>query len=192
MQHPNLYIIAGPNGAGKTTASYNLLPEILHCTNFVNADEIARGLSPFAPETVAIQAGRIMLERIEELLPQGVDFAIETTLAMRSYVQLVRRAQALGYKVHLIFFFLENEEQAIQRVAQRVSNGGHNIPEDDIRRRFKRGIYNLIHLYMPICDSVLVYNNAHGDAILVSEQENANSGLLVYKEEMWNQLMLNI
>lgn len=192
MQHPNLYIIAGPNGAGKTTASYNLLPEILHCTNFVNADEIARGLSPFAPETVAIQAGRIMLERIEELLPQRVDFAIETTLATRSYVQLVRRAQALGYKVHLIFFFLENEEQAIQRVAQRVSNGGHNIPEDDIRRRFKRGIYNLIHLYMPICDSVLVYNNAHGDAILVSEQENANSGLLVYKEEMWNQLMLNI
>ena len=192
MQHPNLYIIAGPNGAGKTTASYNLLPEILRCTNFVNADEIARGLSPFAPETVAIQAGRIMLERIEELLPQGVDFAIETTLATRSYVQLVRRAQALGYKVHLIFFFLENEEQAIQRVAQRVSNGGHNIPEDDIRRRFKRGIYNLIHLYMPICDSVLVYNNAHGDAILVSEQENANSGLLVYKEEMWNQLMLNI
>lgn len=192
MQQPNLYIIAGPNGAGKTTASYNLLPEILHCTNFVNADEIARGLSPFAPETVAIQAGRIMLERIEELLPQRVDFAIETTLATRSYVQLVRRAQALGYKAHLIFFFLENEEQAIQRVAQRVSNGGHNIPEDDIHRRFKRGIYNLIHLYMPICDSVLVYNNAHGDAILVSEQENANSGLLVYKEEMWNQLMLNI
>ena len=192
MQHPNLYIIAGPNGAGKTTASYNLLPEILHCTNFVNADEIARGLSPFAPETVPVQAGRIMLERIEELLPQRVDFAIETTLATRSYVQLVRRAQALGYKVHLIFFFLENEEQAIQRVAQRVSNGGHNIPEDDIRRRFKRGINNLINLYMPICDSVLVFNNAHGDAILVSEQENANSGLLVYKEEMWNQLILNI
>ena len=137
MQHPNLYIIAGPNGAGKTTASYNLLPEVLHCPNFVNADEIARGLSPFAPETVAFQAGRIMLQRIEELLTQRVDFAIETTLATRSYVQLVRRAQALGYKVHLIFFFLENEEQAIQRVAQRVSNGGHNIPEPDIRRRFK-------------------------------------------------------
>ena len=192
MQHPNLYIIAGPNGAGKTTASYNLLPGVLHCTNFVNADEIAHGLSPFAPETVPVQAGRIMLERIEELLPQGVDFAIETTLATRSYVQLVRRAQALGYKVHLIFFFLENEEQAIQRVAQRVSNGGHDIPEDDIRRRFKRGIYNLIHLYMPICDSVLVYNNAHGDAILVSEQETANSDILVYEQEMWNQLMLNI
>ena len=192
MQQPNLYIIAGPNGAGKTTASYNLLPEILHCTNFVNADEIARGLSPFAPETVPVQAGRIMLERIEELLPQRVDFAIETTLATRSYVQLVRRAQAFGYKVHLIFFFLENEEQAIQRVAQRVSNGGHNIPEDDIRRRFKRGIYNLIHLYMPICDSVLVYNNEKTPAKLVARTKNQNDDIELIEPEMWNQLLLKI
>ena len=192
MQHPNLYIIAGPNGAGKTTASFNLLPDVLHCPNFVNADEIARGLSPFAPETVAIQAGRIMLQRIEELLPQKVDFAIETTLATRSYVQLVHRAQAFGYKVHLIFFFLENEEQAIQRVAQRVRNGGHNIPEEDIRRRFKRGIYNLINLYMPICDSVLVYNNAHGDAILAAEQVESCDKIQIYEQKMWNQLLLKI
>jgi predicted ABC-type ATPase len=192
MQHPNLYIIAGPNGAGKTTASFNLLPDVLHCPNFVNADEIARGLSPFAPETVAIQAGRIMLQRIEELLPQKVDFAIETTLATRSYVQLVHRAQALGYKVHLIFFFLENEEQAIQRVAQRVRNGGHNIPEEDIRRRFKRGIYNLINLYMPICDSVLVYNNAHGDAILAAEQVESCDKIQISEQKMWNQLLLKI
>jgi len=192
MQHPNLYIIAGPNGAGKTTASYNLLPDVLHCTNFVNADEIARGLSPFAPETVAIQAGRIMLERIEELLPQRVDFAIETTLATRSYVQLVRRAQALGYKVHLIFFFLENEEQAIQRVAQRVSNGGHNIPEEDIRRRFKRGIYNLINLYMPICDSVLVFNNVKTPTKLVARTTNQNDDIELIEPEMWNQLLLKI
>ena len=140
MQHPNLYIIAGPNGAGKTTASFNLLPDVLHCPNFVNADEIARGLSPFAPETVAFQAGRIMLQRIEELLPQRVDFAIETTLATRSYVQLVHRAQALGYKVHLIFFFLENEEQAKARVAQRVSNGGHNIPERELEAKLSAGL----------------------------------------------------
>lgn len=189
MQHPNLYIIAGPNGAGKTTASYSLLPEILLCTNFVNADEIAHGLSPFAPETVAIQAGRIMLERIEELLPQGVDFAIETTLTTRSYVQLVRRAQKLGYKVHLIFFFLENEEQAIQRVAQRVSNGGHNIPEDNIRRRFKRGIYNLIHLYMPICEMVYVLNNNFVPAKLVAQKTPQLGGLCVYDEAMWEQLI---
>ncbi len=192
MQHPNLYIIAGPNGAGKTTAAYNLLPEVLHCTNFVNADEIARGLSPFAPELVPLQAGRIMLQRIDELLPQKVDFAIETTLATRSYVHLVRRAQALGYKVHLIFFYLENEEQAIARVAQRVSNGGHGIPEVDIRRRFTRGIYNLIHLYMPICDSVLVYNNMKTPAQLVARKKNQAEDVNVVKYEMWNQLIQKI
>ena len=192
MQHPNLYIIAGPNGAGKTTAAYNLLPNILHCPNFVNADEIARGLSPFAPEMVPVQAGRIMLARIEELLPQKVDFAIETTLATRSYAHLVRRAQKIGYKVHLIFFYLENEEQAIQRVAQRVSNGGHNIPEEDIRRRFKRGIYNLVHLYLPICDSVLVYNNAHGEATIVAKKGDAADSIQVYNQDMWNQLLLKI
>ena len=192
MQHPNLYIIARPNGAGKTTASFNLLPDVLHCPNFVNADEIARGLSPFAPELVAFQAGRIMLQRIEELLPQKVDFAIETTLATRSYVQLVHRAQALGYKVHLIFFFLENEEQAIQRVAQRVRNGGHNIPEEDIRRRFKRGIYNLINLYMPICDSVLVYNNVQTPARLVARKQNQVDEVELIETKMWNKLQLKI
>ena len=192
MQHPNLYIIAGPNGAGKTTASFSLLPDVLHCLNFVNADEIARGLSPFASESVAFQAGRIMLQRIDELLPQKVDFAIETTLATRSYVHLVHRAQNLGYKVHLIYFYLENEEQAIQRVAQRVSNGGHNIPEQDIRRRFKRGIYNLLNLYMPICDSVLIYNNAHGEAILVAQSGGVDGSLQIREQEMWNQLKQNI
>ena len=189
MQHPNLYIIAGPNGAGKTTASFNLLPDVLHCPNFVNADEIARGLSPFAPETVAIQAGRIMLQRIEELLPQKVDFAIETTLATRSYVQLVHRAQALGYKVHLIFFFLENEEQAIQRVAQRVRNGGHNIPEEDIRRRFKRGIYNLINLYIPICEVVYVLNNNYIPAKLIAKKSQQVGDLHIYEKAMWEQLI---
>lgn len=192
MQHPNLYIIAGPNGAGKTTASFTLLPEVLHCPNFVNADEIARGLSPFAPETVAFQAGRIMLQRIDELLQQCVDFAIETTLATRSYVQLVRRAQAVGYNVHLIFFYLENEQQAIERVAQRVSNGGHNIPETDIRRRFKRGIYNLLNLYIPICDSVLVYNNVRTPARLVARKKNQVDEIELIETEMWNQLVQKI
>ena len=192
MQHPNLYIIAGPNGAGKTTAAYNLLPDVLHCPNFVNADEIVRGLSPFTPETVSFQAGRIMLQRIDELLPQKVDFAIETTLSTRSYVQLVRRAQALGYRVHLIFFFLENEEQAIARVAQRVSNGGHGIPEEDIRRRFTRGIYNLINLYMPICDSVLVYNNMRTPAQLVARKKTQTSAIDVIESEMWKQLIQKI
>ena len=164
----------------------------MHCPNFVNADEIARGLSPFAPETVAFQAGRIMLARIEELLPQKVDFAIETTLATRSYVQLVHRAQALGYKVHLIFFCVENEEQAIARVAQRVSNGGHNIPEADIRRRFKRGIYNLLNLYMPICDSALVYNNIKSPAQIIAKKKNPIENIEIIEREMWNKLLEKI
>lgn len=189
MQHPNLYIIAGPNGAGKTTASFSLLPDVLHCLNFVNADEIARGLSPFAPKSVAIQAGKIMLQRIDELLLQGVDFAIETTLATRSYVQLVHRAQQLGYKVHLIFFALENEEQAIQRVAQRVSNGGHNIPEQDIRRRFKRGIANLLHLYMPICEIVYIVNNNSVPAQLIAQKTPHLGSLRVFEDAMWKHLI---
>ena len=189
MQHPNLYIIAGPNGAGKTTASFNLLPDVLHCPNFVNADEIVRGLSPFSPVVVAVQAGRIMLRRIEELLPQRADFAIETTLATRSYVQLVHQAQELGYKVHLIFFFLESDEQAIARVAQRVSNGGHGIPEEDIRRRYKRGIYNLLNLYMPICDNTRVFNNEHGDPIFVAKYSKDTDKMYIYDQEMWNILI---
>ena len=115
MRHPNLYIIAGPNGAGKTTASFTLLPDMLECTNFVNADEIARGLSPFTPSAVDVQAGRIMLQRIEDLLAQKADFAIETTLATRSYVHLVKRAQNAGYKVHLLFFCLESRSYRRQR-----------------------------------------------------------------------------
>ena len=188
MQHPNLYIIAGPNGAGKTTASYTLLPEMLGCVNFVNADEIARGLSPFSPNTVDVQAARIMLYRIDELLSQKADFGIETTLATRSYVQLVKRAQVLGYKVHLLFFCLETPEQAIQRVAQRVSNGGHGIPEDVIRRRFKRGIDNLVHLYLPICDSVTIWDNTKGEAQLIAKQTIENAQLDVLDQDMWNKL----
>jgi len=189
MKHPNLYIIAGPNGAGKTTASFNLLPELLHCPNFVNADEIAKGLSPFAPNDMAVQAGRLMLKRIEELLPQRADFAIETTLATRSYVRLVHRAQQLGYRVHLLFFYLETEQQAIERVAQRVSNGGHDIPEADIRRRFKRGINNLVNLYAPICDVVYVLNNRSVPAILVAQKTPRMKRLHIYIDQMWQQLL---
>ncbi len=189
MAHPNLYIISGPNGAGKTTASYNLLPDLFRCTNFVNADEIARGLSPFAPEQVAVQAGRIMLQRIDDLLQQRVDFAIETTLATRSYIRLVKRAQAAGYKVHLIFFYLETEQQAIERVAQRVRNGGHSIQEEDIRRRFKRGIYNLINLYMPVCNGIYVVNNNSVPAILVAQKTPRMRTLHIYIQTMWKRLL---
>ena len=131
---PNLYIIAGCNGAGKTTASFTILPEMLNCKEFVNADSIAAGLSPFNPESVAIEAGRLMLLRIHELMKTGVDFAFETTLATRSYVSLVKAAQQAGYKVKLLFIWLDSSLTAIQRVADRVAEGGHNIPKDIIER----------------------------------------------------------
>ncbi len=142
-----LYILAGCNGAGKTTASKTILPEIWQCKEFVNADAIACGLSPFDPESVDVQAARLMLQRIDDLMAQGVNFSIETTLATRSYVSLIKEAQAQGYWVNLLYFWLNSPEMAIQRVAKRVSEGGHNIPEEVIRRRYERGIKNFFELY---------------------------------------------
>ena len=132
----SLYIISGCNGAGKTTASYTVLPEVLDCKEFVNADEIARGLSPFNPESVVIEAGRLMLQRIEDLLSKEESFSIETTLATKSYINLVRRAQEKGYTVRLLFFWLNSPDLALQRIAERVAKGGHNIPEPIVRRRY--------------------------------------------------------
>ena len=156
----NLYIVSGCNGAGKTTASYTVLPEILECREFVNADEIARGLSPFNAEGVAIEAGRLMLQRIEELLKEDVTFAIETTLATRSYMNLVRRAQRQGYRVNLLYFWLSGPELAMRRVAERVSKGGHDIPEEIIRRRYTAGINNLFKLFMPAVDYWAIFDNS--------------------------------
>lgn len=156
----HLYIIAGPNGAGKTTASYSVLPGILQCREFVNADEIARGLSPFNPESVAIEAGRLMLSRIAELLRRNESFSIETTLATRSYFRLVEQAHRQGYDVTLLFFWLKSPEQAMERVAERVSKGGHNIPTNIIRRRYYEGIDNLFRIYMPIVDTWVLVNNS--------------------------------
>ena len=146
----DLYIIAGCNGAGKTTASYTVLPEILNCKEFVNADSIAAGLSPFNPEGVAFEAGRIMLNRVSELMKEQQNFAFETTLSAKSYVSLIQKAQASGYKVTLAYFWLSSPELALQRVADRVRNGGHNIPADVIRRRYFRGIINFFKLFIYI------------------------------------------
>lgn len=156
----HLYIIAGPNGAGKTTASKTILPKALLVKEFVNADEIAKGLSPFNPEGVAIEAGRLMLERIDTLLAKGESFSIETTLATRSYINLVKRAQSMGYIVHLIYFWLNTPELAIDRVAKRVSEGGHNIPKDVIERRYTTGLTNLFHLFMDAVDVWTIYDNS--------------------------------
>jgi predicted ABC-type ATPase len=164
----NLYIISGCNGAGKTTASYTVLPEVLDCREFVNADEIARGLSPFNPESVAIEAGRLMLQRIEDLLAKDETFSIETTLATKSYINLVRRAQAKGYTVRLLFFWLNSPELALLRIVERVAKGGHNIPEPVVRRRYVAGIRNLIRLFMNEVDYWVIYDNSEYPAVQVA------------------------
>lgn len=156
----HLYIIAGCNGAGKTTASMTILPKSLLVKEFVNADEIAKGLSPFNPEGVAIEAGRLMLERINHLLDKDESFSIETTLATRSYINLVRNAHKRGYIVNIIYFWLESPELAVSRVAERVSKGGHNIPKDVILRRYYKGIYNLFNLFMDEVDVWTIYDNS--------------------------------
>lgn len=184
---PNLYIIAGPNSAGKTTASFTVLPELLECRQFVNADEIARGLSPFDSESVAIQAGRIMLARIDELLREEVDFAVETTLATKMYAALVRRAQALGYTVTLLYFWLSSPSLAKERVKKRVSEGGHNIPDDVIIRRFQRGLFHLFNDHIGKVNNWLVYDNS------VKPREKIAFGSLeeiaeIYNHEKWETL----
>lgn len=156
----NLYIIAGCNGAGKTTASMTVLPEVLNCEEFVNADEIAKGLSPFHPENMAIEAGKLMLARIDALLSQGKSFAIETTLATRSYKTLVYRAKEYDYTVTLLFFWLPSPEMAEMRVASRVASGGHNIPKDVIHRRYWIGLQNLFDIFVPIVDYWSLYDNS--------------------------------
>ena len=164
----SLYIISGCNGAGKTTASYSVLPKMLDCLEFVNADEIARGLSPFNPESVAIEAGRLMLQRIEDLLAKDETFAIETTLATKSYINLVRRAQAKGSRVNVLFFWLRTPELALQRVAERVASGGHNIPEEIVRRRYVAGISNLFRIFIPEVDFWNIYDNSQKPRIQIA------------------------
>ena len=182
-----LYIVAGCNGAGKTTASFSILPNALQCREFVNADEIARGLSPFNVEKVAIQAGRLMIQRIEELLAEGEAFAIETTLATRSYVNLVKRAKKSGYSVQLIFFWLNSPELAIQRIAERVGNGGHNIPENVVRRRYVSGISNLFNLYIPIVDTWVIIDNSTQPRQMVANG-SAGRQSIIYNETTFQKI----
>lgn len=185
MTDKHLYIICGPNGAGKTTASYSVLPKILLCKEFVNADEIARGLSPFNPESVAIEAGRLMLSRIKDLLSKNESFSIETTLATRSYFRLIEKAHQQGYEVTLIFFWLKSPEQAIERVAERVSKGGHNIPKDIIVRRYYEGIDNFFGIYMPIVDTWILVNNSDTPRSVIAtggkDQETAVRNSVLFK-----------
>jgi predicted ABC-type ATPase len=186
MPEKNLYIIAGCNGAGKTTASFTILPEMLDCREFVNADEIARGLSPFQPEKVALEAGRIMLHRIDELLSRGETFALETTLATKMYQQKIRVAQQQGYTVILLYFWLNNPELAQERVKTRVVEGGHSIAPDVIDRRYRLGISYLFAHYLHLVDEASIYDNSNGESILLAQK--LTDGFHVLNEPVYNQL----
>jgi predicted ABC-type ATPase len=164
---PSLYIIAGPNGAGKTTFVKRYLPTHLRLLDFINADEIARGLSPLAPERAQLEAGRVMLARIRRFIADGHSFAMETTLSGRTYRLVLKQAKEAGFATHLDFLVLPSVEDSIRRVAVRVAQGGHHVPEEDIRRRFRLGLQNFFTLYQPFCDTWNVYLNAD-DAVLVA------------------------
>lgn len=187
MENKNLYVIAGCNGAGKTTASFTILPEILDCKEFVNADEIAKGLSPFQPEKVAVEAGRIMISRINNLLEDKLSFAFETTLATKSYKNKILLARNKGYTVTLLFFWLQTIDLAKERVATRVLEGGHNIPKDVIERRYINGIKNLFSIYMPIVDELMIFDNSQMKSELIASKSTMSS-LIVLNEQKFNFL----
>ncbi|MBY0244001.1 MAG: zeta toxin family protein [Sphingobacteriaceae bacterium] len=187
MKDKNLYIIAGCNGAGKTSASFTILPDIINCTEFINADAIASGISPFQPEKVAFDAGRIMLTRINELLNNGESFAFETTLATKSYKEKINQAKSKGYCINLLFFWLESVDLAKERVKTRVVEGGHNIPPDVIERRYKRGIDNLFKIYLPLVDGALIFDNSNGSAVLIA-QKTTIGDLTIINATKFNEL----
>ncbi len=168
-----LYIIAGCNGAGKTTASYTVLPEILECREFVNADEIAKGLSPFNPSSVAIEAGRLMLKRIGET---------------RSYINLIQQAQNQGYSVSLIYFWLNSPELAIERVKQRVANGGHDVPAPIIRRRYRSGLENFFRIYMPCVDYWMLADNSCTPRVIVADAFRLGDEVHIYNQELFTKI----
>ncbi|HCC52762.1 MAG TPA: zeta toxin [Porphyromonadaceae bacterium] len=184
---PNLYIISGCNGAGKTTASYAILPEMLNCKEFVNSDEIAKGLSPFNASTmaVAVEASRIMYKRIRELIDMAETFALETTLASRSIAKLVKNAQSKGYSVTLLYFWLNTPDLAVERVKNRVAAGGHHVNEPTVRRRYRTGILNLFDLYMPICDYWMITDNS------LSPMEVIAKGFRNGEREIYNAVVYN-
>jgi predicted ABC-type ATPase len=183
----SIVILGGPNGAGKTTAARALLPERLPLDVFLNADEIARGISPSLTEVAAIRAGRLMLEGMQERIHNGHSFAFETTCAGKSYLKLLRDCRADGWTVSLLFLWLPSPEACMLRVAQRVSFGGHPIPADVIRRRYWAGLHNLHKFYIPLADAVRIYDNSDSAPRLVAEK-NATNQMLIHDSMVWAKI----
>jgi len=184
---PNLYIIAGANGSGKTTTAKQILPYFLNVYEYLNADEIAAGLSPFRPESVAIQAGKLMLRRLNYFVEHQTDFAFETTLSGLNYIRFLKKCQTQNYQINLIYFWLHSPDLAIARVRQRVASGGHNIPEETIIRRYYRGQKNLIQSYLALCQTWIIYDNSTFPSQLVATY-NPEQQITLYQAEIWEQI----
>jgi len=167
MKHPNLYVIAGANGSGKTTFARVFLPKYAKCKRFVNPDLIAQGLSPFAPEHAALRAGRLVLEQIHKHISDGTDFAFESTLSGKTYQAIIRKARRKGYRVHIFFLWIPSPALALARIADRVAEGGHDVPEQDVRRRFGRTLGNLLSHYRFLSDEVFFFDNSGTEPFLV-------------------------
>jgi predicted ABC-type ATPase len=184
---PQIIIIAGPNGAGKSTLAPLLLRDKLKLTEYVNADTIALGLSAFAPENAALEAGRVMLKRLHDLAAQRKSFAFETTLATRSYAKWLKRLIEQGYDVHLIYLWLRSPDIAIARVQERVRAGGHDVPEATIRRRYKRGVENFFALYESLATSWSVYDHSLTNAPRCLAMKEGQDAPIIFDADLWRQ-----
>ena len=172
---PNLYIISGCNGSGKTTASYTVLPEMLGCSQFVNSDEFAKSFSPFDPSAASISAGRFMLLKIRYLLTRKDDFCIETTLATRSLMRTIEEAKEFGYRVTLLYFWINTPDLAVKRVKDRVEAGGHSIPEHVIRRRYDMGLRYFFNDYMPVSDRWILVDNSQNPFKVIADGDKTRT-----------------
>jgi predicted ABC-type ATPase len=184
---PDVIVLGGPNGAGKSTAAPLLLPSLLGVNEFVNADDIARGLSPFNPEGSAVAAGRLMIERIRGLAAAGESFALETTCAGRGHARLLRDCKARGYRVVLLFLWLPSVKAALARVARRVRQGGHGVPAGVVARRYAAGLRNMRRLYLPLADTWMVYDNSDQSAGVIAELRPSGR-VVVYDRARWSMI----
>jgi predicted ABC-type ATPase len=186
--NPNVIVLAGPNGAGKSTAAPGLLQDLLEVTEFVNADVIAQGLAGFDPESVAFEAGTIMHARLRKLADGRRDFAFETTLASRSLAPWLSELVEAQYCFHLIFLWLPSADFAVARVADRVRLGGHNVPEETIRRRYERGLRNFFELYQPVATTWRMYDNSHESGVRLIAAGEGATVTRIGDEELWKRL----
>ena len=186
IPQPQLYIIAGPNGVGKTTYARDFLPDEVRCLEFINADMIAQGLAPFAPAKASVRAGRIMLERLDELVAKRESFSFETTLSGRGYASFLKECRAAGYCIHLDFLWVPGLTLTSARVSERVSKGGHNIPGDVQLRRFFLGLRNLFSLYRPLVDHWRLFDNSFLTPLCLAEEREGK--LLVHVEDTFDAI----